>query len=860
MTTPTLSLATPRSHTRVTRALKTLLGLFLLSTVAVGVYLYSVAREALPQLDGQVKVPGLSAPVKVTRDAHGVPTIEAANLPDIFFAQGYIMAQDRLWQMDIMRRFAAGELSEILGPDLLAHDREQRILGLRAAARQSLELYSPRDRAFLDAYARGVNAYIQERSHRLPVEFRLLRYRPAPWTAEDTALMGARMVQNLNHGLYLSALEKEKLLARLGPELTADLLVNSSWHDRAPSKAPVRLDQTDQDDDSDSNQDDNVTRSRPYAALALAARTAAERSSTVAGILDGIWSHNGVIPSEAVLHAERGISRTLQLLSSKNPELAIPRPGSNNWVISGAHTVSGKPLLSNDMHLNHQMPNLWYEVHLRSADFDVAGLSLPGVPFVIVGHNQRIGWGFTNLGPTVEDLFIETLNDKGQYQTPQGWRDLDHRREVIHVKNERDVVLDVPITRHGPIITELIPGEKRPLALRWTLYDGAHNPFFDVDSAQNWDQFLKAISLFEAPAQNVVYADVDGHIGYHATGHVPVRASGDGSLPVNGSDNAHEWTGYVPFEKLPNILDPAWGILATANGRVTPDDYLYSLSVEWDAPWRTERIYRVLESGKKFAPADMLALQTDVYSAFDRFCAERFVYALDHAQNLSPRARQARDLMRDWNGMMSTDSAAALVEVQSRSELARLLLQSKLSATANSSAPVSPADYKWSMASVWLENILLKQPKRWLPERFPDFDAVMVAAVNAAVDTPQLPSKLTDWRLGSAFPLTIQNPVLGKFPLISRWTGPGRVEQSGDGFTVKQAAGALGPSQRLTIDFSNFDQTTLNTVTGQGGNFLSPYYMDQWKAWYEGFTFPLAFSAEAVEKSKSHLLTLEPSR
>lgn len=815
MTTPTLSPSVPRSRFRIARLLKTLLGLFLLSAVAFGLYLYSVARAALPQLDGQVKVSGLSAPVKITRDSHGVPTIEAANLPDLFFAQGYVMAQDRLWQMDIMRRFAAGELSEIFGPDVLAHDREQRILGLRAAARQSLELYSPRDRAFLDAYARGVNAYIQERSNRLPIEFRILRYRPAPWTAEDTALMAARMVQNLNHYPYLSALRKEKFLARLGPELTADLFVNSSWHDRAPSKAPVRLGEPDQNNHPNSNQDDNVTRSRPYPAFASAPPAVTEFS--------------------------------------------VPRPGSNNWVISGAHTVSGKPLLSNDMHLDHQMPNLWYEVHLRSGDFDVAGVSLPGVPFVIVGHNQRIGWGFTNVGPTVEDLFIETLNDKGQYLTPQGWQSLNHRREVIHVKNAPDVVLDVPITRHGPIITELIPGEKRPLALRWTLYDGTHNPFFDLNSAQNWEQFLSAISTFDAPGQNIVYADVDGHIGYHATGHIPIRASGDGSLPVNGSDNAHEWTGYVPFDKLPGIFDPPWGILATANGRITPDGYPYSLSVEWDAPWRTERIYRVLESGKKFAPADMLTLQTDAHSAFDRFCADRFVYVLDHAQNLSPRARQARDLMRDWDRIMNADSAAALIEVRSRAELARMLLDAKLSTTAHSAAPVlSPADYKWSMASVWLENILQKQPKRWLPEKYPNFDAVIVAAVNAALDSPELPSQLTDWRLGRAFPLTIQHPVLGKFPLISRWTGPGRVEQAGDGFTVKQASGLLGPSERLTVDFSNLDQSTLNTVTGQGGNFLSPYYMDQWKAWYQGFTFPLPFSAEAVEKSKNHVLMMEP--
>jgi len=816
MTTPTLSPPASRARSRLGSLLKTLLILFALSGIALCGYFYYAALLALPRLDGPVRVPGLSASVKVTRDEHGVPTIDAANLEDLFFAQGYVTAQDRLWQMDAMRRFAAGELAEVLGPSQLQHDRAQRILGLRDVARRSLQQYSARDRSYVDAYTRGVNAYIQERGDSLPLEFRILRYKPAPWTAEDAVLMGASMVQNLNHGAYLSALEKEKFLARLGPELTGDLFINSSWHDRPPSKAPVRINQPDEDDDSSPGGSDSVTSSRPHPAIANA---------------------------------------------SLGPDLWFPRAGSNNWVVSGAHTVSGKPLLSNDMHLNHQMPNLWYEVHLRSGDFDVVGVSLPGLPFVIVGHNQRIGWGFTNVGPTVEDLFVETLNENGQYQTPRGWRNLDRRREVIHVKGDRDEQLDVLSTRHGPIITDLIPGEKRAVALRWTLYDGLHNPFFDLDSAQNWDQFAEALSQLDSPGQNVVYADVDGHIGYHATGHIPIRAKGDGSLPVNGSDDAHEWTGYVPFEKLPTVIDPSWGILATANGRISPDGYGYSLSTEWDAPWRTERIYRVLESGKKFAPADMLALQTDVYSAFDRFCAERFVYALDHARTVSPRAREALDLMRDWNGIMASDSAAATIEIQARHELARILLDDKFANKNDQSLPnLTAKDYRWALGSVWLENVLLKQPKRWLPGKYADFDAVLVAAVEDAVSPPDAPSKLANWKLGAAYPITIQNPVLGKFPLLSRWTGPGRVPQSGDGFTVKQAAGNLGPSERITVDFSNLDQSTLNTVTGQGGNFLSPYYMDQWKAWYTGFTFTLPYSPGAVDKSKRHVLLLEPVR
>jgi penicillin G amidase len=786
-----------------------------LMVVAAASYLYSVARRALPQLDGHLKVAGLSAPVMVTRDRHGVPTIEAASLEDLFIAQGYVTAQDRLWQMDAMKRFASGQLSEVFGEGQLRHDRQQRILGLRAVARRTLEVTDPRERSFFEAYAHGVNAYIQAHTDHLPVEFRILAYAPQPWTAEDSILMGANMVENLNHGRYRAALEKEKILAKLGPELTADLYINSSWHDRPPTTGPVRLDEPDDEDRGDDSSLTSIP--EPF-------------SGEGAGSFEDLFS---------------------QL-----------RPGSNNWVVSGSHTVSGKPLLSNDMHLNHGMPNLWYEVHLRSGNFDVVGVSLPGMPFVIVGHNQRIGWGFTNVGPTVEDLYVETFNDKGQYLTPQGWRDPEHRRELIHIKGKADAAIDVLGTRHGPIITELIPGEKRSLALRWTLYDGLNDPFFELDSAQNWDEFRRALSTWDSPSQNTVYADVDGHIGYQTTGHIPIRAAGDGSLPEDGSDDAHEWKGYVPFDKLPSIFDPPWGILATANGRITPEKYPYSLSTEWEAPWRTERIYRVLESGKKLAPADMLALETDIYSAFDRFCAERFVYALDHANNLTLRAAQARDLLRDWDGRISADSAAPTIEVHANRELARLLLEPKLGSPPkgerSDATALSWRDYRWAMSSLWLETVLEKQPKRWLPDGYADYDRVLTAAVEAAVRDPAAPKKLSEWKWGKASPLYIQHPVLGNLPLIRRWTGPGLVEQSGGGLSVKQVGRQFGPSERLTVDFSNFDQSTLNLVTGQSGNLLSPYYMDQWKAWYEGSTFALPFSTQAVEKAKVHRLVLDP--
>jgi penicillin G amidase len=693
---------------------------------------------------------------------------------------------------------------------------------------------SPRDREFFEAYARGVNAYLTSHSRRLPIEFRILRYQPKPWLAEDSFVIANQMVKDLNYLYFHDALEREKMLAKLGPELTADLFVNRSWHDRPPTVMREDLTQPDNnsgdaDDDDDSDDDSGPDNS---------------------------------VTRNALHGTQEGLSSRMLAHEMQDEEFAVN--GSNDWVVSGAHTVTGKPLLSNDMHLGYQMPSLWYEAHLGSGTLDVAGVTLPGMPYVIVGHNQRIAWGFTNVGPTVTDVYIENFNAQGAYETPSGWVQPEHRPEVIHVKGDADVKVDVQVTRHGPIITELVPGETRQLALRWTLYDGLRMPFFEVDAAQNWQAFLQALAQLDAPGQNVVYADVDGNIGYHATGKVPIRAAGDGSLPVSGADNAHEWISYIPFDKLPNIYNPPSGIIATANGRITPDHYPNSISMEWEAPWRTARIYHVLESGRQFSPADMLALQTDIHSEADQFAAERLVYAVDHAAKASARAREAADLMRNWDGRMQASEAAPTITERSIRELQRLLLEPKLgSAAADATQDKTTLNWKtysWEMRSVWLENVLLHRPKRWLPEKYQNYDELLTAAVEAAVSGPGAPKNLASWRWGRFNPVDIEHPVLKQIPILCYWSAPGVREQSGSAYTVKAVTQHHGPSERFTANLADLDQSTLNIVTGQGGNFLSSYYMDQWKAWYEGTTFTLPFSANAVAASKAHRLVLEPVR
>jgi penicillin amidase len=775
-----------------------------------------------------LQLQGLAAAVTVTRDAHGFPTLDAANLDDLFFAQGYVTAQDRLFQMDATRRYAAGELSEVIGESQLQHDRQQRILGIREAARKSIQISSAQDIAQLQSYARGVNAYIESHRDHLPIEFRILGYSPKAWTPEDSNVIGAYMVEDLSMSPK-NAITREKILAKLGADLTADLYVNSSWRDRPPTVVRPDLEKKDTDDkDDDDDHDDDSDSDNPVAKLVRSI----------------------VLFPDALQFPDRPFFDE------------APRAiGSNNWVVSGAHTVTGKPLLSNDMHLGHQMPNLWYAAHLRCGQFDVAGVTLPGHPDVIVGHNQRIAWGFTNVGPTIEDAYVETFNSKGQYLTPKGWQDPVHRQEVIHIKGKSDVTLDVRVTRHGPIVSDLEPAETRNLALRWTLYDGIHNPFFALDSAQNWDEFRRAIAALDAPAQNVVFADVDGNIGYQATGKIPIRAAGDGSLPADGSNDAHEWTSYIPFDKLPNIFNPPDGIIATANSRITPDGYPYSISTQWEPPWRSSRIYRVLESGKKFAAADMLGLQTDIYSELDHFIADRVVYAVDHAKSPSARTQAAADILRQWDGRMIADSAAPLIAVRTREQLERLLLEPKLGpATDENSSSLSWKSYHWSMETVWLDNLLQRQPKRWLPDAYANYNELLVAALNAAVAANGAPADLSKWKWGHSNQLEIQSPILGKVPLLDRWTGTGVNWQSGSMFTVKAVTSSHGPSERITDDLANLDQSTFNLVTGEAGNLFSPYYMDQWQAWYQGSTFPWPFSQSAVAATRTHQLRLDPSR
>ncbi len=816
-----VSFAASQPGNRKSRRLRILLwtlagaaALLVLAACTGALWLRSAAKAALPVLDGDLHLPGLSAPVLVRRDAHGVPHMQAASEHDLFFAQGYVTAQDRLWQMDAFRRNANGELAAIMGPSLVRHDKAQRVLQFRNTARRIYANLSRQDRARLDAYSSGVNLFIAQHADSLPPEFKLLMYRPAPWSGVDSLSIGMMMVEMLDTHWY-AKLGRERIAADLhNPRLEADLYPVGSWRDHPPTGLAANLGQPHHTPPPSDDSDDDDDRTQAAA----------------------------VPPAENL-----GVLRSLLGL----PAGAGCAPGSNNWVISGAHTASGKPLLANDMHLGLTEPNIWYMADLSAPGFHAAGVTLPGMPFVIAGHNEHVAWGFTALYADVQDLYIEKLDGKGNYQAADGsWKPLQTDRERIRVRGGHDVTVDVEFTAHGPLLNPILKGEKLPIALQWTLYDPSLNalPLYELDTASNWQEFSAALATWAWPTQNVVYADDQGHIAYHAIGRVPLRPAGLQGVPIR--DRAHEWQGYIPFDQMPSQFDPPSGFLATANSRVTTDSSPFRLSLEWADPYRIERIYKALQGRDHLKPADMLAVQTDIYSEVDQEMGYRFAYAIDHTPGTDARLARAADLMRSWDGRLTTDSAAASLVTQTRKALWPLILKPRLGKDAR--------EYDWSESNFAEEEIVMHAKPAWLPKGYKNWDALLTEAVRRGMQDGAAPGEVDRWTYGSWHVVDIEHPLAKFLPFLGRIAGTGPLPLSGDTTTVKQVGRTFGPSQRFTMDWSDIDGSTENIVLGESGNPFSPYFRDQWSDYYNGKTFALPFTPAAVTGQTRHTLRLLP--
>ena len=775
-------------------------------------------RRALPQLDGTIAISGLRAPVEVERDKLGVPHIRAQSLDDLLFAQGYVVAQDRLWQMDLLRRAAAGDLSEIFGEDALQHDVQSRTLGFTQAADAAFAAMPADRRAMLEAYARGVNAFIAQHSDRLPPEFLLLRYKPRPWTPRDTLLLAANLYKELT-GFWKEQILRAEVSRAVGPELANDLYsatTDSRWD-------------------------------HPLVGLASAVNPAPNLSShPLASVLPG-----GALPLPAAASSPSDLPTDW---FAAFDHLSMTIGGSNNWVVAGSRTHSGRPLLENDTHLGWSAPCIWYLIHLTAPGWNVSGFALPGAPLVVIGHNDRIAWGFTNNFANVLTVYAETFNpqDPLEYRVHGQWQRASVRHEVIPIRGEPDRTVDVVLTRHGPVVQR---DGSTGYAIRWIATEpgGLDTNYFLLGAAKNWDEFRAVLRQTPGPAQNAVYADVDGHIGYFVSALVPIQRQPAGDLPVPGDTDDYEWTGFIPRDDLPQLFDPPDGVIATANARVTGPNYKWHLTDMWMDPHRIARIYQLLGDRKDLKPEDCIRISTDIYSSPHFLLAQELAKAGQLVRPADPRTAQLLQSVASWNGDAAIDSVAMSFLEFTRRALLYNLLHPNLGGSVD-------RYHEWMRSSIFLEMVLHRRPSRWLPAAFRSYDDLLISSADLAVRhmAEQSGAATSDWAWGKFNLLRMFHP-LGRAGLLRDVLSIGPIPISGSPYSVKQITPTFGPSMRFVADLSNFDDSLMNLTMGQSGQFLSPNYKDQFPAWYQGYGIPSDFSDSAERPHVVHRLELTPA-
>jgi penicillin amidase len=789
----------------------------------------------LPQLSGTLTLPGLQQTVAVDRDGWGVPHIRAASVEDLAEAQGYIMAQDRLWQMDLLRRAARGQLSEILGDRTVAIDRDFRTLGFGRIAEREATLADAEARKITEAYARGVNEFIAQHQNSLPLEFSLLRYKPQPWRPADSFAISGYMYRTLADTRE-KELNRAKVTEHVGTERAKDLFSMESSLDHVVVGDPNVADDGSQRSAADSDEDDDddmvpetVLKAEVPASATTATASAASLPDLTSVLAESAQGFLAVSGSEI----RQGL-------------------GSNNWVVSGEHTATGKPLLANDTHLELMLPPIWYQVHLTAPGWNVKGFTLPGAPMVIIGHNDRIAWGFTNNGADVLDLYVETLNpaDPTEYRVNGKWTKAEILDEVIHVRGQVDQHLQVTTTRHGPIVRR--EGDKA-YAMRWTATEpgGLANSYNQLGKARNWKEFREKMKHVWGPAQNAVYADVEGNIGYMMAARVPIRKKGHGEVPVPGDTDDYEWTAYIPFEQLPQALNPESGFIVTANARVVGPNYKPYLTDRWEEPYRTARIFDLLHDRHDLRPEDMLKVQTDTYSYPHAFLADQLTAAVKTAKPKDPRAQRLIEGLKDWNGIADARSPEVSFLQGVRRASLDLVLQPFLGEDI--------ALYQWR-STAFLQRLLTDRPSKWLPAGYKNYDELLAAAADIAVQrlaTQSKSERVDDWAWEKFNSLDIFHPI-GRQGLLKTFLSITEKPESGTLYSVRAASKTHGPAMRFVANLGNWDESILLIPGGQSGQPGSSHYADQFSYWYEGKPIYAPFSEAGERQATKHTLTLKP--
>ncbi|HQY89988.1 penicillin acylase family protein [Caldilinea sp.] len=779
--------------------------LILLVLAPLGGYFW--LRTSLPLTNGTVRVTGTDGSVEIVRDEAGVPHIFAATDHDAYYGLGYVHAQDRLWQMEMNRRIGAGRLSEILGEATLSIDKFQRTLGYYRAALRDLEIIEPRSRQALEAYAAGVNQWLSE-GHTLPPEFILLGVTPEPWQPADSLVWQKMMSWDLG-GNYDLELLHQQLAQALGPARAAQLLPDY-----------------------------------PAAGVRILADIPFDASAAVA-LLE--------------------IDRTLESDFGRGGR----ESGSNNWVIAGSRTETGMPILADDPHLGTSIPSIWYLAEMQGDALHAIGATFPGSPAIVIGHNEHVAWGVTNVGPDVQDLYVERVNpaNPNQYEVDGAWQAMTVAEELIVVDGE-----DEPLrwaarsTRHGPLISD-VSDTGLPLALQWTALqpdDATIDAFLGLNYAADWEEFVTALEKFVTPSQNFVYADGTGNIGYYAPGNIPIRVAGhDGTLPVPGWASEYEWQGFIPFTELPHAYNPPQGYIATANNRVVDDAYPYLLSTDWAPPYRAERIVELIEqmssNGDTISLDDVAAMQADRTSTQVRALLP-FLLTVTPAD---ARQQQAIDLLQHFDGEMRMESAAAAIYQAWMLHLERAMFEDDLRATlfaemstrANSlfltNALNDPAQ-----GAVWCDNVL-SAPVESCTE-------TAQLALDKALDdlSERMGNDMNAWRWDR---IHITQYPHNPFSQVSylKWLFHRTIANGGDRYTVNVAPVNLddpyvqthSPGYRHIVDLSDMANSRFMITTGLSGNVLSPHYDDLIRLHRDVAYLPMLFGQERVS---GDVLRLEP--
>jgi penicillin amidase len=795
-----------------------------LTGFAAGTY-NLLTRKPLPQRSGKLHLQGLHEPIKIITDHYGIPHIYAHNEDDLYFAQGYIHAQERLWQMEMNRRLGAGRLAEIVGPLALETDRFCRRLGLHRAADAATKQLSAHTCRILEAYVNGINTFIQTNPHKLPVEFTLLHIKAEPWRIRDVLQWGKIQGWSLS-GNWETELVRARLVAKLGPEKAAQL---------EPGYDP---------------------------------------------------KHPLIMPSGV---AYQGINLGMLEQYENIKELSGfgPLGGSNNWVIDGTMTASGLPLLCNDPHLGQHAPSIYFECHLIAGDINVTGASFPGGPGIVIGHNQHIAWGITNAISDVGDLYIEKFNPDNphQYEFQGQWENAQVLREEIRVKGQDDPIIEeVLITRHGPILTSFAHNGQQekdlPLAIRWTGLE-QHNiaeAVQKINIAKNWEEFRDGLRHWDVPAQNFVYADRQGNIGYVMAGAIPIRARGQALVPSPGWSGEYEWTGLIPFEELPQTYNPEQHFIITANNRVVDDDYPYYITHEWLNGYRAQRIHDILTSKTTFTIEDMITLQADQYS----LPATEIVPHILKLTPKNPLQQAAQEILRTWDYIMTPSSIGATLYTVFLRKLAHLIFDlaigddttlssqymgtgttifSIMNGYAGRSTPLLIRLLKEQDDNWFADSIFTNGPKTWQVALERTFEATLDEL------SEQLGSNILRWQYGAIHKMRCVHP-LGMIKPLEKFFNRGPYPIGGDIDTVNVAASADNapeevlsvPAYRQIVDLSNLENSRAIHMPGQSGHPASKHFDDFISLWRENNYHPVYFDADTIETAAAAVLHLLPKR